>query len=91
MSTINPEECGREDAMTAIIEGADPSDLCRSGQLGADEGLIAALGRAWVLEAAGAPDDSDESWETHGLPWCRRYAAAYAELAADEAAARAQT
>lgn len=68
---------GAEDAETAVAEGADPVALCAPGQLGPDEPLISAMGRPWVLDAAGAPDHSDESWESHGLPWCARYSEAY--------------
>lgn len=42
-----------------------------------DEMLINAMGRGWVLKTAGAPDDSDASWEAYGLPWCQRYNEAY--------------
>jgi len=77
-------ECGREDANAYLAETDESPDeirllaarMRRVQQL-PDEGLINAMGRGWVLDAAGAPDNSDESWSEYGLPWCERYNDAY--------------
>lgn len=76
MNTTKAIEMGREDALTAIQEGADATALANARE-GADEALISAMGTGWVLKQAGAPDDSHESWQTIGLPWCRAYADSY--------------
>lgn len=77
MAQINPEQMGAEDCLEAIRDGAQASDFLRSGEQGADENLINAMGTGWVLDAAGAPDHSEESWNSYGAPWCKRYAAAF--------------
>lgn len=78
MNAKNPELLGIADCNEEVACGTDPRDLVEApGRLGADEALISALGRGTVLAFAGAPDDSDESWERFGLAWCKRYSAAY--------------
>lgn len=86
MNTSKAIEMGREHALTAINEGADSAQLACARE-GADEALINAMGRRWVLEQAGAPDGSDRSWEEYGLPWCEVYSRTYRATA--EALARA--
>ena len=76
MAKIEAALAGIEDCETAVNEGADPAALTRL-ELGADESLISAMGRTWVLDSAGAPDHSDESWQSHGIPWCSEYRGAF--------------
>lgn len=81
---VNAEEAGARDCDSDVSDGVDPAALTEGpGRVGADEALVSAMGRSWVLSAAGAPDDSDASWQSHGLPWCARYSAAYAARAAE--------
>lgn len=87
-AVTDPIAAGREDCETAMREGADPADLARRDQLGADEALINAMGRGWVLRAAGAGDDqSERAWDEVGLPWCAQYSEAYRARAAEMTAA----
>lgn len=87
---IDPVTSGREDCDDAVANGANAADMAKPGQLGADEALINAMNRDWVLyEAAGADPlaDPNEAWERIGLPWCAAYNAAFRaraeEIAAD--------
>ena len=78
----DPVILGVSDCDEEVACGTNPRDLIDApGRLGADEALISALGRGTVLAFAGAPDESDESWERFGLPWCKRYSTAYAARA----------
>lgn len=74
---VDAEQAGREDCETVVSEGTDAAELLKPGQMCPDEALISAMGRAWVIRAAGGEEDSDEAWEALGLPWCERYNAAY--------------
>lgn len=83
---LNAMATGRADCDTAVSEGADPADLARTDQLGADEALINAMGREWVIAAAGGANDTDEAWARIGVPWCAAYSAAYRARALELAA-----
>lgn len=75
---IDPIAQGREDCDDAVANGADASTMAKD-PLGADEALINAMNRTWVLDAAGADmmADGDEEWTRVGLPWCRAYNEAF--------------
>lgn len=79
-------KCGTEDAEGYLAATDEtPEEIARiarrmrSGEPGMspDEGLINGMGRGWVLAAAGAPDESDDSWYEFGEPWCAKYNEAY--------------
>jgi hypothetical protein len=75
---IDPAIAGADDCDSRLQDGdVSARDLAASKGMCPDEALINAMGRAWVCKAAGAPDDSSESWEQFGLPWCEKYNAAY--------------
>lgn len=88
---LDPIEAAISDCNTLVSEGADPADLARTDQLGADEALINAMGRAWIIRAAGGTEDTDEAWDQIGIPWCAAYSKAHRDHAAslvDEQAVR---
>lgn len=72
-----PEISGREDCEDRLTDGdVSAAELvaCRED---ADSALISAMGRLWVILAAGGNADTDEQWQALGLPWCKRYSDAY--------------
>lgn len=75
---LDPVAHGREDCDDAVRNGADAAAMARDPQ-GADEALINAMNRSWVMDAAGADPraDQDEEWHRVGLPWCRAYNEAF--------------
>lgn len=83
----NPILCGREDCETLVDEGTDPAKLISQACCHeADEALINALGRGWVLKLAMADDSvvlTEESWEMYGLPWCKAYNRAFSDRAVE--------
>lgn len=85
---LDPVAHGREDCDDAVINGADAAEMARD-PLGADEALINAMNRSWVMDAAGADPraDQDEEWARVGLPWCRAYNEAFRARAEESAAA----
>lgn len=80
---IDPVTQGREDCDDAISNGADAAVLAVAD--GADEALINAMNRDWVLDAAGADPavDADAEWARVGLPWCKAYNEAFRARAAE--------
>jgi hypothetical protein len=85
MTKIDPVAQGFRDCEDAIADGASAAELARPGGPGADEALINAMNRDWVLAAAGADPnaDRDEEWERVGLPWCKAYNEAFRVRAAE--------
>lgn len=75
---LDPIANGREDCDDAVANGADAAAMAKA-PLGADEALINAMNRTWVLDAAGADmmADADEEWERVGVPWCAAYNEAF--------------
>lgn len=73
---VSAELAAMNDANELINEGVAPEELL-SDAYEPDETLINALGRRWILGASGAPDDAEEHWATHAVPWLDRYNRSY--------------
>lgn len=84
---IDPWRAGREDCDEAVASGASVADLARPERPWADDALINAMNRDWVLDAAGADPnaDRDAEWERVGIPRCKVYNDAF-RLRAEEIA-----
>jgi len=66
---VNELMCGEEPP--------DPAELLRPGVYKPEEVLLNVMGRQWVLNAAGAPDDTRTSWDECAMPWLETYTHAY--------------
>lgn len=79
---IDPEIAANEDCDN-VLEDMTAEDLIKSFD---DEtpiqSLFGAVDEAWVRNAAGAPDDSEEAYEKFVDPWLAKYDAAYRTRAA---------
>lgn len=87
LQECNPVLAAIDDCETLVSEGTDPADLISAGnKVDADEPLINAMGRAWVLRVAAGNatiTDTDEAWEAIGLPWCAAYSRAHSARASE--------
>jgi len=77
---------GRSDCDDAVANGADAASIASTE--GAEEALVNAMNKSWVLDAAGAdPEaDPDDEWARVGLPWCAAYNEAFRARAEEIAA-----
>jgi hypothetical protein len=77
----NPTLSAIEDCESVVSEGTDPADLCSvRNQCDPDEALINAMGQNWITKVAFGDNDAvcnDETWISHGIPWCDTYNKAY--------------
>ena len=90
MYKIDPVKAGREDCDDAVANGADAAAMARDSG-GADEVLISAMNRSWVLVEAAGGDltaDADSEWERIGVPWCTAYNDAFRARAQEIVAGR---